>query len=329
MLKKVAVVGAGVAGLSCAIRLQKDGYDVEIFEKDSFPGGKMNTISSAGFTFDVGPTIVMMPEVYREVFEYAGKNPEDYIPMQQLDPIYSIQFSDGQKYDVSTDMAHLTAFLENISMKETLGYYKYLSKTYSRYLNAKENFIERSFRGPLDFYNPKTIVNALKLRTFNTAHNEVAKYVKDERLQKLLSFQTLYIGISPYNGPSIYTIIPMIESIYGVWFIKGGMFTMAKAMASLFEELGGKINYNCAVEEVLVQNGKACGVSSDRQKIKSDYVVCNADFPYAMKNLIRQSTYKGKYTDKKIDSMKYSCSVVLLYLGLKKKIDGLKVHNII
>jgi len=239
-LKKVAVIGAGVAGLACAIRLQKDGYDVEIFEKDSFPGGKMNTISSAGFTFDVGPTIVMMPDVYREVFEYAGKNPDDYIPMQQLDPIYSIQFSDGQKYDVSTDMAHLTGFLEKISMKETLGYYKYLSKTYSRYLNAKENFIERSFRGPTDFYNPKTIVNALKLKTFNTAHNEVAKYVKDERLQKLLSFQTLYIGISPYNGPSIYTIIPMIESIYGVWFIKGGMFTMAKAMASLFEELGGR-----------------------------------------------------------------------------------------
>jgi phytoene desaturase len=329
MLKKVAVIGAGVAGLACAIRLQKDGYDVEIFEKDSFPGGKMNTISSAGFTFDVGPTIVMMPDVYREVFEYAGKNPDDYIPMQQLDPIYSIQFSDGQKYDVSTDMAHLTGFLEKISMKETLGYYKYLSKTYSRYLNAKENFIERSFRGPTDFYNPKTIVNALKLKTFNTAHNEVAKYVKDERLQKLLSFQTLYIGISPYNGPSIYTIIPMIESIYGVWFIKGGMFTMAKAMASLFEELGGKINYNCAVEEVLIQNGKSGGISVDQQKIKSDYVVCNADFPYAMKNLIKESTYKGKYTDKKIDSMKYSCSVVLMYLGLKKKIDGLKVHNII
>ena len=104
---------------------------------------------------------------------------------------------------------------------------------------------------------------------------------------------------------------------------------MAKAMASLFEELGGKINYNCAVEEVLIQNGKSGGLFVDQQKIKSDYVVCNADFPYAMKNLIKQSTYKGKYTDKKIDSMKYSCSVVLMYLGLKKKIDGLKVHNII
>jgi phytoene desaturase len=328
--KKVIVVGAGTAGLASAIRLQNKGYDVEIYEKNPKVGGRMYQLEEKGFKFDVGPTIVMMPNVYREVFEQTGRNAEDYIPMQKLNPIYSIQYTKDESLDVSTDLADLTEFLEGISEEDTLGYYRYLTQTYKRYLIAKDHFIEKSFRKPSDFYNPKTLVNAYKLKTFNNAYNEISKFVKDDRLMKMLSFQTLYIGISPHNGPSIYTIIPMIETIYGVWYIKGGMYTMATSMAKLFEELGGKIHLNSKVDEIVVKNKKANGIVVNGEVINADYVVVNADFPYAMKNLMKNEKDRGKYTDKKVDKMDYSCSVFLMYLGLNKKVsDDTRLHNIV
>ena len=329
MRKKVIVVGAGVGGLATAIRLQSKGYEVEIFEKEAMVGGKMNQIKGNGFTFDLGPTIVMMPEIYNEVFEVAGKDPKDYIPMESLDPIYSLTFHNGERVTASTDLVKLTKFLEGISYEDTQGYLSYLAEIYKRYLVAKDHFIYRAFRRPNDFYNLHTLRQALKLKTFDSAYHTISKYVKDDRLRKLLSFQTLYIGISPYNGPSIYTIIPMIESIYGVWFIKGGMYTMAKSMEKLFIELGGKINLNSPIDEIIIEDGKAVGIKVNSKEIKADSIVCNADFPYAMKNLIKEEKYKGKYKDKKIDKMKYSCSCFLMYLGLNRKLENFEVHNIL
>lgn len=328
MSKNIAIVGAGVGGLSAGIRLQSQGFNVTIYEKENRPGGKMNVIEGNGFKFDLGPTIVMMPHVYREVFEFAGEDPDDYIPMKKLDPIYSVYF-DGERADVSTDLVHLTDYLEGISEEDTAGYYDYISSIYRRYLIAKEHFIEKSFRGPLDFYNPKTLLNALKLKTFSNAHDSIASFVKDERLRKLLSFQTLYIGISPHNGPSIYTIIPMIEMIYGVWLIEGGMYTMSSGMAKCFEKLGGNIVYNSPVEKITFKGDMATGVSVGGKTIPHDIVVCNADFPYAMTDLIEEPSIRGKYSPGKINSMDYSCSCFLLYLGLEGKYDNLEVHNVV
>lgn len=328
MKKSIAIIGAGAAGLASAVRLLKDGYNVDIYEKEKTVGGKMNRIEEKGFKFDVGPTIVMMPEVYREVFEYAGKNPDDYISMERLDPIYSLQYGINERYTVSSDLTKLTPFLESLSEKDAEGYFKYIYSTYKRYLIAKNYFIEKSFRSAKDFYNPEMLVKALQLKTFNNAYNEISKYVKDEKLRKMLSFQTLYIGISPHNGPSIYTIIPMIETIYGVWYIKGGMYSMAQGMAKLIKELGGNIYTDSPVEEIIINSGKATGIKTNGINKNYDYIIANSDFPYTMKNLIKDIKNKGKYTDKKIDNMDYSCSVFLMYLGINKKVHSAEVHNI-
>ena len=166
MRKKIIVVGAGVGGLATAIRLQSKGYEVEIFEKEEMVGGKMHQIKGNGFTFDLGPTIVMMPEIYNEIFEIAGKDPKDYIPMESLDPIYSLTFHTGERVTASTDLVKLTEFLEGISYEDAQGYLNYLAEIYKRYLVAKDHFIYKSFRGPKDFYNPHTLRQALKLKTF-------------------------------------------------------------------------------------------------------------------------------------------------------------------
>lgn len=331
MKKTVTVIGAGVAGLASAIRLQNKGYAVTIIEKDNLPGGKMNRIQLDGYQFDLGPTIVMMPELYREVFEEAGKDPDDYIPMERLDPMYSSYFDKGEvHYEVSNDLVKNIEMFESISSEDADGFLKYLSDLYHRFNIAKNHFLQRPFRDAKDFYNPSTLSQGLKLKTLNSAENLLKKYIKDERMRQMISFQTLYIGISPAKGPSLYTIIPMIEFLYGIWFIKGGMHTMATAMERLFLELGGEIKFNSEVEQIVIEDGKATGVSVDGEIRHSDLVMCNADFPYAMKNLIKEPQYKGKYTDKKIDDMDYSCSCFVLYLGMDKKYPEVEnIHNFV
>lgn len=332
MKKKIIVIGAGVAGLASAIRLQHAGYDVELFEKESIPGGKMHRIELDGYQFDLGPSIVMMPEIYREIFELCGRNPDDYIPMERLDPMYRVYFGDDpdHPYDISSDLTELTKTIERISEEDAEGFFGYLQEIYKRFLVAKNHFIQRPFRRPRDFYNLSTLKQAMKLKTLDSADQFLSKYIKNERLKQMISFQTLYIGISPYNGPSLYSMIPMIEFLYGVWFIKGGMYTMASAMERLFLELGGEIHYNSPVDEICIEQGKATGIRIGDQMIKADYVVCNADFPFAMKHLIKDVKAKGKYTDEKIDSMKYSCSCFLMYLGMDRKYEEIDhVHNFI
>lgn len=331
-MKKIAVIGAGVAGLASAIRLQHEGYEVEIYEKEAIPGGKMHQIKKDGYTFDLGPSIVMMPQIYREVFELAGRNPDDYIPMKRLDPMYTAFFGTEEKdrFNVSSDLVTLMESLEGISDEDAKGFLNYLQDIYSRFIVAKDHFLQRPFRNALDFYNPFMIKQALKLKTFDSANHSIGKFVKDKRLQQMLSFQTLYIGVSPVNGPSLYTIIPMIELLYGVWFIEGGMYTMAKSMERLFLELGGKVHYNSPVEKILIEDKQAYGILLRDKEILADYVVCNADFPYAIKNLVQDTAAKGKYTDKKVDSMKYSCSCFIMYLGMDRKYEGVdQLHNFV
>lgn len=329
MDKKIIVVGGGIGGLSSAIRLKSKGFDVEIHEKEDSLGGKMNQIKKDGFTFDLGPTIVMMPDVYKEVFIEAGRNPEDYISMEQLDPIYSIFYPDGERVEVSTDLVNLTSYLEGISEEDSAGYLKYISETYDRYLIAKNHFIEKTFRKPTDFYNPTTLLNALRLKTFDSAYHSISKYINDDKLKKLLSFQTLYIGISPYNGPSIYNIIPLIEMIYGVWFIKGGMYSLVSGMEKLFKEMGGRVYLNSKVDKILIENNKAKAIQIGNKIEKADAVLCNADFPYAMKELLKEDEREKRYSDEKIDKMDYSCSCFMLYLGIDKKLDQFDLHNIL
>jgi phytoene desaturase len=327
-MKQVMVVGAGVAGLAAAVRLQHAGYQVTLIEKESSVGGKMNQIRERGFSFDVGPTIVMMPEIYREVFLDCGRNPDDYIPMRRVEPMLTLNFPNANPLLISGDLVELTRTMEAVSERDAEGYFAYLASIYKRYRIAKEHFITRSFRGPLDFYNPKSLYHGLRLRTLDDAYTSISRFVKDDRLKKALASQTLYIGISPFDGPSLYTIIPMIELIYGVWFIKGGMYQMAEAMKKLFLELGGKLMLGTQVDEIVIRKGRAKGVRVGDKTYAADSVVCDADFPYAVKNLIRKPSDRGPYSDQKLSRMTYSCSCFVLYLGLDKKYPVQSLHTI-
>lgn len=329
MDKKVIVIGAGMAGLSAAVRLQTAGYDVEIYEKESIPGGKMHQIKDEGHTFDVGPSLVMMPSIYQELFEQARRDPEDYIPMTRLDPMYEVYFKDNpyRHYEVSGELTKLMELMESKGSETAQGFLDYLSEIYHRYQVAFEYFLTRPFRTAKDISNPFMMYQALKLKTFDSADNMMASYIPDSDIRKMLSFQTLYIGISPKKGPSLYNIIPMIELVYGVWFIEGGMHTMAEQSAKLFEELGGVIHYNTSVDEILITNQKVEGILVDGEEIDAPYVISNADFPYTMTSLVKDEDARGKYTPEKIDQMDCSCSCLVFYWGLDGEYPELATHT--
>ena len=329
--ERIAIIGAGIGGLSAAIRLQHAGYQVEIFEKESLPGGKMNQMAVDGYTFDVGPTIVMWPEAYRELFTLTGRDPEDYIPMQKLTPMYDVYFKGDpyRHYSVSNDLTDLMALMESKDPQTALGFLQYLAEMYQRYQVAMDHFIRRPFRHKSDIYNPSMLINALKLKTFDSAEHMMAKFIPNKDIQQLMAFQTLYIGVSPKNGPSLYNMIPMIELLYGIHYVKGGMHTVAKGFADLFEELGGVIHYNTPVDKILIDEQQVNGLQVGEHFIPSKRVISNADFPYTMKHLIDGDVNRGKYTAKKIDQMDYSCSCLIFYWGVDGTFKDLKTHNFI
>jgi len=326
--KKVIIVGAGIGGLSTAVRLLSRGFEVKIYEKEARIGGVINIIKAGKLIFDLTASILMCPQEYKDLFSYANKNWEDYIQFIRLDPNYRVNYPDGFSYDFSSDLVELIKTMESISKKDSLGYLKFLGDSYEKYLIANKYFLNKSFESKSDFFNPLTIGMAIKSKTLSNTYDYVSKYINNEKLREFLCFQALYVGISPFNGPNIYTIVPTMSELYGLWHIKGGMYSYIKAIEKLIYELGGVIERKTNVEEILITDGIATGIKTSEKTEKADIIVCNADFPYAVKELIKEKKDKGKYQDNKLSKMKYSCSTFIMYLGLKKKYPKLQVHNL-
>ncbi|HHM2884186.1 TPA: phytoene desaturase family protein [Staphylococcus aureus] len=329
---KIAVIGAGVTGLAAAARIASQGHEVTIFEKNNNVGGRMNQLKKDGFTFDMGPTIVMMPDVYKDVFTACGKNYEDYIELRQLRYIYDVYFDHDDRITVPTDLAELQQMLESIEPGSTHGFMSFLTDVYKKYEIARRYFLERTYRKPSDFYNMTSLVQGAKLKTLNHADQLIEHYIDNEKIQKLLAFQTLYIGIDPKRGPSLYSIIPMIEMMFGVHFIKGGMYGMAQGLAQLNKDLGVNIELNAEIEQIIIdpkfKRADAIKVNGDIRKF--DKILCTADFPSVAESLMPDFAPIKKYPPHKIADLDYSCSAFLMYIGIDIDVtDQVRLHNVI
>lgn len=329
MKKSVFIIGSGIGGLATAVRLLSKGYDVKVYEKEKTIGGKTNQLVHHPFTFDLTASILLNRESYEEVFHDANLDYKDYIDFIKVDPTYRSFYPDGTFYDFTRDLVTLIKNLESISKDDAIGYLKFLAEVYERYTIANDHFLQRSFENPFDFFHVSSVINALKTKAFSTSHQLISEYIKDEKLQNFLSYQSLYVGISPYEGPSIYTLVPVISQLYGLWHLKGGMYSYVKALEKAIYQLGGVIETNYAVDEIIISNNRAIGIKAkETDAAYADIIISNADFPYTMHSLIKSDTHKGKYTTNKLDDLKYTCSTFIVYLGLKKKYPQLSVHNL-
>ena len=321
-MKKVIVIGAGIGGLCTAIRLLNKGYDVTILEKEQRIGGKVNIKIKDEARFDLTASILMTPEIYTDIFSEVGKNYKDYFQMIKIDPIYQVNYYDKTKYNYYSDIGKMLDALENIEEGLSIQYLEFLTKSFEKYLNSKNYFLDNPMINKEEILNIEAIKKFLELKPFTTTNNYLKGIIKNQYLLNYLIFQSMYIGINPYKNSSLYTLIPAISHIYGLWYIKGGFYSYIEALSKLILELGGKIYVNTEVEEILIKKNIAIGVRTNKGNYKSDIIVCNADYPYAVTNLIKKKDYK------KIEKQDYSCSVFIIYLGLNKEYKDLQVHNI-
>lgn len=315
MAKRIGIVGAGVGGLATAARLSFQGQDVSVFEKLDRPGGRANIIEDRGFRFDTGPSFVLMPDFFQEVFVSCGEDIGDYLDLKVLDKSYKIFFSDGRSLTVYRDRRKTAEEFERLQKGAGNGFERFIDET-RRIYQATRPLLYRSF-SPGDILDPAMFQLGLKIRIFQTYGQLARKFISDESLVFALTFEAMFMGVSPFEAPAFYSIISYADHIQKIFHPMGGMYQIPLALERLAKKFGARMHYQMPVDSIFKKNGRlVLGFGKDGQEF--DKVVVNADYAAAQKNLLKR----------RMPSYRYSCSVYLLYLGLKKKIKNLEHHNL-
>jgi phytoene desaturase len=325
---RAVVIGAGLGGLSAAIHLARRGWKVDVVERNARSGGRMNVIEEDGFKIDMGPTMLMMPEVLETLFATCGRDLRDYLTLQRLDPAYRIVWPDGGTLEMGGSMDDLIARARVHSPADADRIPQFIEKMRGKYENARYNFIEQHFNSLRDMVRPSTLRGLIRSLPLESVYQFVSKHLHNEKLRQAFTFQTLYLGMSPYECPSIYALLPYIETKFGVWFPEGGTIAVADALERLLRELGGELHFCRPVERILLDGRRATGVrTSDGEDWPADVVVCNMDAPMAYRRLLPAEA-RRKHTDERLARRDYGCSGYLLYLGVRR-VESDWVHNTI
>lgn len=315
MSKKIAIVGAGIGGLATAVRLAKHGFEVSVYEKLPECGGRNHMLEDGGFKFDMGPSFVLMPEFLREVFSYCGQRIQDYLDLKMLDVHYKIFYPDN---DVLTVFADYEKTKEQFKRMETGAHFAYdrlITETEKIY-NAVKPLLYECF-SPKDLLNPAYWALPFKIRAFESYWKLVRRFFKSDKLCYALTFEAMFLGVSPFQSPAFYSIITYSDHVQKIFHPMGGMYRIPLALERLGERLGVTYHYNVEIERI-EKSADIFYLKSGAQVFKADKVVVNADYAYAQEMLLKR----------RIPEYKYSCSTYLLYLGLRKKIKGLSHHNL-
>ena len=316
----VVVVGAGPGGLACSMLLAKAGINVTILEKSDDVGGRTRVFEKDGFKYDNGPTFFHYPEIAEEIFEALGLDAREELGLIELNPNYRLVFGAGGSINASTDLEDMVSQIGELCGEDNAnGFRKYIEDNRTK-LNLSKNCLNSPWRGPTDLISRRALRVAKVLRPWRSVSSDLSKMFTDERMQLAMSFQTKYLGMSPFQAPSLFTILAYLEYEHGVFHVEGGLGTITQKMADIARELGVKIILNEAVNEFVFEGKKVIGARTDNGTYTADKFVMNADFATGMKGLIPDKLRK-KWSNKKLDQKSYSCSTYMLYLGIDKLYD--------
>jgi phytoene desaturase len=323
-MTSVLVIGAGIGGITTAARLAQQGFQVTILEKCSQPGGRCGRLVKEGHVFDTGSTLFLMPEFYTQTFAALGERIEDHLDLIRVDPTYHIHFHDGTTLDLTSDLNALQAQLEAIESGSFGGFLRYINEGYHHYKLSIPNFVEREFRSLFEFLSPKNLLLFLRLKVLEKHYDRMGRYFRDPRLKIAFTFQNMYMGLSPYEAPAIFSLMQYSEFADGVWFPMGGMYSVIEALTEIAEKRGVNFLYDSPVARIDVNGRMATGVTlEDGRSFQADVVVANADIPYVYQELLPDDGAAARLKRKN-----YGCSTLMFYWGVDKQYPQLGPHNL-
>ncbi|MGF1553767.1 MAG: phytoene desaturase family protein [Paracoccaceae bacterium] len=323
---RVVVVGAGPGGLATAMMMARSGARVTVLEARDRVGGRTSAIEDQGFRFDLGPTFFLYPKILSEIFESCGERLEDHVELKRLDPMYDIVFESGGAIRASADPEALKREVARISPRDAEHVEAYLADNAKKF-DRFYPILERPFFG-LGSWFKRDILRALPMfRPWATVDQDLGRHFEDPRVRLAFSFQSKYLGMSPFKCPSLFTILAHVEYGHGVFHPVGGCAALLEAMARVATKMGVDIRLADGVEAMLFDGDRAAGVRARSGVYPADAVVVNADFANAMQRLVPDEK-RRRWSNRKLAKKRYSCSTFMLYLGLKGTVDSLGHHTI-
>ena len=347
------VVGGGVGGLGMASRLAHAGYDVTILEKNLDTGGRCRSESfdgkGEGYRFDTGPSLMLLPDRYREQFTAVGKNLHDYMDIKRVDPAYRAHFGDHTSLDLLYDTERMRAQLDAVEEGAGGRYIDWLGRARASLDYGVAAFIEKDANSVLDFVDLRRVgplalaVNPIDLLL--PQFNQMAKYFKNEKLRALFSYQELYVGLSPYNAPGVFSLLAATELTDGVWYPVGGFDKVRQSLQALADEEGVVTRLGAEVAQIVttpLAEGEASAIAGSKatQKVtgvrlesgevlSADVVVANPDLPCVWDQMIDHATFpEAKKEAERWEDAEYSCSVIEFNWCLDATVPDLLHHNV-
>ncbi|HUX51678.1 MAG TPA: phytoene desaturase family protein [Spirochaetia bacterium] len=326
MTKKVAIIGAGFSGLSAAALLAKQGWEVVVLEKNDTTGGRARHLKIDGYSFDMGPTWYLMPEVFSRFFGLFGRTSSDFYTLTRLDPLYRAFFGATEWADIRQDNASIRDLFESFELGGAEKVTAYLENASRKYEIAMREFLYKDYRSLADLARPRMFGEALRLNLFGSLHKFVQRSFRDSRSRQLLEYSSVFLGSSPENTPALYSIMSYVDLVLGVSHPAGGMSAVAQAVHKLAESQGAVIRTGAEVQEILVRNGRAVGVRTESGEVDADVVLVTSDYPHAEMNLLKKKerSHGARYWKTRT----VAPSMFIAFLGVSRKLEHFQHHNL-
>lgn len=329
MNKKVVIIGSGIGGLGAACLFAKKGYEVAVFEKNENFGGRANIFEANGFRFDMGPSWYLAPDIFEHFFNLVGEKVEDHLDLVTLQPSYRIFFrNDPESLDIHSDIERDAAKFEAIEPGAGEQLRAYLKQSEYQYKVATEHFMFKNYDTIFDFFNRRVMTEGQKLSVFSKMHKFVSRFFKTEKLRQVMEYTMVFLGTSPYEAPALYNLMSHMDFNQGVFYPRGGFYELINALCRIAEKNGAVLRNSCAVDEIIVENGKASGVRLESgEVVEADMVISNADMWFTETRLLKKKerTYSERYWRKRV----MAPSAFIMYLGVSEKLQGITHHNLI
>lgn len=317
--KHIAIAGSGIGGMTAALLLTRQGYEVTIYEKSHQAGGRLAYEEQGPYRIDQGPTIVLLPDMLLGILEEAGIE-RSRVELIRCDPMHRFYFEDGRVLNKWSGREEQAKEIERVFPGEEQGFLQFMSDMDPLFPKGVSNVLERSFAKQKEFYSYEMTRLLKQMRAYTSVRSAVSRYFRSEQLRDVYSLQSLYIGGSPLSTPGIYTLLPYAEHEYGVWMLKGGYASLSSILEAELKKRGVTFRFHEEVKSLIVEQQVCKGITTTKGTFYYDAVLYNGDFPQ-ITGLFPEKNRRKK------QAFKASSGCLLIYLGVEKRFEEATTHQ--